>query len=184
MTVRELVVSEFLSLDGVMEDPQWTFRYWNDEIAAFKHDELFNAGALLLGRVTYEGFADAWPGRAGQNDYADRMNAIPKHVVSTTLDEAGWNNSTLIKENVADEIANLKEQAGQDLLLFGSGDLTQTLIDHDLVDRYQLLIYPLVLGGGQRLFTGDYNLSLDLVDTKAFSSGVVLVTYRPAPDDG
>lgn len=187
MTARKVILSEFLTLDGVIEAPhEWSFPYWSDEIAAFKNDELFSAGALLLGRVTYEGFAAAWPSRSG-DDYADRINSMPKYVVSTTLLTAGWNNTAIIRPaeggDVVREIADLKRQPGEDLLVFGSGDLSQTLIRHGLVDRYDLLLYPLVLGRGRRLFAGDNDVNLELVESKPYDSGVVLLTYRPAPDD-
>ena len=182
--MRKVVVSEFVSLDGVMEDPSWTAPYWNDEIAEFKRAELFAIDALLLGRVTYQGFAAAWPGRTDEAGYADRMNNLPKYVVSTTLDRAEWNNSTIIKENVADEVARLKEQPGQDILIFGSGQLVNTLIRQGLVDQYNLLVYPVVLGSGKRLFADGVTAALRLVETKAFSSGVVELIYQPAAKDG
>lgn len=183
MPTRRVILSEFLTLDGVIEAPEeWSFPYWDDEIAAFKNDELFSVGALLLGRVTYEGFAAAWPSRSG-DDYADRINSMPKYVVSTTLEEAEWNNTTIISDNVVEEIADLKQQPGDDLLVFGSGDLSQTLIRHGLVDGYQLLLYPVVLGRGRRLFTADNDVELELVESKPYGSGVVLLTYRPASDD-
>jgi dihydrofolate reductase len=170
----------FLTLDGVMEDPQnWSFPYWNDEIAKFKKDELFATDAHLLGRVTYEVFAAAWPSRADEAGFADRMNGLPKYVVSTTLEKAEWNNSTIIKENIAEEVSKLKQQPGQDILVAGSATLAQTLMRHDLTDEYRLLVYPIVLGSGKRLFKGGSKAGLKLVETKAFSSGVVLLRYRP-----
>jgi dihydrofolate reductase len=119
--MRRVVATEYLTLDGVMEEPgKWSFPYWNDEAAQFKHDELFASDALLLGRVTYEGFAKAWPTMTGTGDFGERMNGLPKYVVSTTLDTAEWNNSHLIKASVVEEIANLKRQPGMDILLAGS----------------------------------------------------------------
>jgi dihydrofolate reductase len=191
--MRKVVVSEFVSLDGVMEDPGgaeqferggWTIPYWSDELGEFKRAELFAVDALLLGRVTYQGFAAAWPGQTDEAGYADRMNNLPKYVVSTTLDRAEWNNSTIIKENVADEVARLKEQPGQDILIFGSGQLVNTLIRQGLVDQYNLLVYPVVLGSGKRLFADGVTAALRLVETKAFSSGVVELIYQPAAKDG
>jgi dihydrofolate reductase len=182
--MRKIVVSEFVTLDGVMEDPAWTFPYWNDEIAKFKFDELFASGALLLGRVTYQGFAAAWPSRTDEQGYADRMNSLPKHVVSTTLEKAEWNNSMIINENVAEQISRLKQQPGQDILLFGSGTLVQTLVQHDLVDKYNLLLYPVVLGGGKRLFRDESKANLRLVDTKTFSSGVIALSYQADKKEG
>jgi dihydrofolate reductase len=177
--MRNIVVAEFLSLDGIMEEPAWTFPYWNDEIAKFKYDELFAGDAHLLGRVTYQGFAAAWPSRTDEQGFADRMNSLPKYVVSTTLERVEWNNSHLIKNNVAEEISRLKQQSGQDILVAGSATLVNTLIEHDLVDEYHLLIYPIVIGSGKRLFKDGTKTALKLVETKAFSSGVVAHIYQP-----
>jgi dihydrofolate reductase len=147
--MREVVVSEFVSLDGVMEDPSWTFQFGSEEQEKFKFAELAASDALLLGRVTYEGFAAAWPNmmdqyeaprRAELGEYADMMNGYPKYVVSTTLEEPlEWNNSTLIKNNVAEEVLRLKQEPGKDILIFGSGALVSTLIQHDLIDEYRLM---------------------------------------------
>jgi dihydrofolate reductase len=177
--MREVVAAEFMSLDGVVENPAWTFRYWNDEIAKFKFDELFASDALLLGRVTYQGFAAAWPSRTDEEGYADRMNGLPKYVVSTTLETAEWNNSHLITENIAEAVSSLKRQSGQNILIFGSATLIHTLMRHDLIDEYRLLVYPVVLGKGQRLFDDESKVDLKLVETKVFSSGVVALIYQP-----
>lgn len=176
-TMRKLVVTEFVSLDGIMEDPAWTVPYWNDGIAKFKSDEDFSSDALLLGRVTYQGFAAAWP--ESTDEGADRMNSLPKYVVSTTLDKAEWNNSTLIKDNIVEKITNLKQQDGQNILVYGSATLAQTLIQHDLVDCYRLLVYPVVLGKGKRLFQEGTTMTLKLVETQSLSSGVVALVYEP-----
>ena len=176
--MRNLVVTEFLSLDGVMEEPAWTFPYWNDEIAQFKGEETSANEPLLLGRVTYQGFAAAWPQRT--DDGAAYFNGTRKYVVSTTLDKVEWNNSTLIKDNIVEEITKLKQQDGQDLVVHGSATLVQTLVRHDLVDRYRLLVYPVVLGKGKRLFQADTTATLNLVETRSFSSGVVALIYEPA----
>ncbi|MCC6614988.1 MAG: dihydrofolate reductase [Anaerolineae bacterium] len=175
--MRRIVVTEFLSLDGVMESPMWTFPYWNDEIAQFKGDESNAGDALLLGRVTYQGFAAAWPG--SKDEGAPYFNNVRKYVVSTSLDSADWNNSVLIKDNVVDEIRRLKQQDGKDIVVHGSGKLIQTLIANDLVDEYRLLIYPLTLGKGQRLFEDGAQIKLKLVTSKAMSSGVVALVYEP-----
>jgi len=175
--MRTLVVTEFVSLDGIMEDPGWTFTYWNDEIAKFKGEESSASDALLLGRVTYEGFAAAWP--QSTDEGADYFNSVRKYVVSTTLDKAEWNNSTLIKDNVVEEITRLKQQDGQDITVHGSATLVQTLIQHDLVDRYRLLVYPVVLGKGKRLFQEGAIATLKLVETQSFSSGVAALVYEP-----
>lgn len=175
--MRKIVVTEFVSLDGVMEAPAWTAPYWNDEIAAFKGEETDASDALLLGRVTYQGFAAAWP--ESKDEGAEYFNNVRKYVVSTTLDRAEWNNSTLIKENIVAEIANLKQQAGRDLTVHGSATLVQTLMQHDLVDSYRLLVYPVVVGKGRRLFDEGTTATLQLVDARSFSSGVVAMIYEP-----
>jgi dihydrofolate reductase len=178
--MRKVVVAEFVSLDGVMEAPEkWSFQFWNDEIAKFKRDELFASDAHLLGRVTYQIFASAWPSRTDEEGFADRMNSLPKYVVSTTLKKAEWKNSYLIRENVVEEISNLKQQPGQDILVAGSATLVQTLIQHDLIDKYHLLVFPVVLGSGKRLFKDEGKATLKLMEAKTFSSGVVLLSYRP-----
>jgi dihydrofolate reductase len=178
--VRNVVVTEFVTLDGVMDAPnEWAFPYWNDGIAKFKYDELFASDALLLGRVTFEGFAAAWPGRTDEQGFGDRMNSIPKYVASTTISEMSWNNSHLLKGDVAAEIAKLKQQPGQDILVEGSSLLVQTLIKHDLVDVYRLLVYPLVRGKGTRLFQDGADANLKLVEAAPFASGVVGLIYQP-----
>ena len=177
--MRKFIVTEFLTLDGVMEEPAWTAPYWNDEIAKFKYDELFGSDTLLLGRVTYQGFAAAWPSRTDEQGFADRMNGLPKFVVSTTLEKVEWNNSRLIKENIPEEVSRLKQQPGQNILIYGSGDLVQTLMQSDLIDEYWLLVYPIVLGSGKRLFQDGSKTTLSLKETKTFSSGVVVLCYQP-----
>jgi dihydrofolate reductase len=177
MNMRNLIVTEFLSLDGVMENPAWTFPYWNDETAKFKGEETSANEALLLGRVTYQGFAAAWPQRKG--DGAEYFNSARKYVVSTTLDKVEWNNSVLIKGNMVEEITKLKQQDGPDLVVHGSATLVQTLMQHDLVDRYRFLVYPVVVGQGKRLFQEGTTATLKLVEAKSFSSGVVAQIYQP-----
>jgi dihydrofolate reductase len=191
----KVVVSEFVSLDGVMEDPGgaeefehggWVFRFdRGPEGDKFKLDEVMDADALLLGRVTYEGFAEAWPSRTDEAGFADKMNNMPKFVVSTTLDEAKWNNSTLIRGNVADEVSRLREQPGGNLLIAGSRQLVHTLIQHDLVDEYRLMVFPIVLGSGKRLFPeGTDTTTLRLLDSKSVGSGVLVLTYERAEKEG
>jgi dihydrofolate reductase len=175
--MRKVVVTEFVSLDGVMEEPRWTFKYWNDEIAKFKGEESSASDALLLGRVTYQGFAVAWPGSKAEG--ADYFNSVRKYVVSTTLDKVEWNNSTLIKDNIVEEITKLKQQDGQDIAIHGSATLVQTLMQHDLVDRYRLLVYPVVVGKGKRLFKEGTTATLKLLESQSFSSGVVALVYEP-----
>jgi dihydrofolate reductase len=183
--MRKVVVTEFLTLDGVMEAPEkWTSPFGNEEIAKYKSDELFASDILLLGRVTYQGFAAAWPSRTDESGFADRMNSLPKFVVSTTLKEVEWNNSNLIKENVAEEVSRLKQQPGQNILIYGSGALVHTLAQHDLIDEYRLLVYPVVLGSGKRLFKDGSDTTLKLEETQAFSSGVVALHYEPKREKG
>lgn len=177
--MRKLIVTEFMSLDGVIEDPMWTFKYWNDETAAFKGEETSNEEPILLGRVTYEGFAEAWPQRTDEESGGVYFNGTRKYVVSTTLDTAEWNNSVLIKDNVVEEIKKLKEEDGSDIVVHGSATLVQTLIKHNLVDRIRLLVYPVVLGKGKRLFNEETTPSLKLVESRTFSTGVVALVYEP-----
>jgi dihydrofolate reductase len=181
LPMGSLIVTTFLSLDGVMENPMWTVPYWNDEIAAFKGEETSSGEALLLGRVTYEGFAAAWPQRSNEDDPgAAYFNSTRKYVVSTTLDKVEWNNSVLIRSSIVDEIARLKKESNADLVVHGSATLIQTLMQHDLIDRYRLLIYPVVLGQGKRLFQDGASATLRLVEARSFSSGVVGLIYTPA----
>ena len=184
-----IVVTEFVSLDGVMEDPGgsenfaqggWSFKISRgDEGDKFKLDEAFASEALLLGRVTYEGFAEAWPSRDGE--FADKFNNMPKYVVSSTLDEPEWNNSTVLKGDLAEEVGKLKREHDGDIVVHGSARLVQTLIEHDLVDELRLMVYPVVLGSGKRLFgdTSDKK-PLRLVDSKVVGDGVTILTYAPA----
>ncbi len=187
--MRKVVVSEYVTLDGVMEDPGgaegfkyggWSFKFWSDEAAKFKFDELFASDALLLGRTTYEGFAKAWPAMTDEQGFAARMNSLPKFVVSTTLKDLSWNNSHLIVGDVAEEITKLKQQEGLNILVAGSGSLVHSLIRHDLVDEYRLLVHPVVLGTGRRLFAEGSNIPLTLVEAKTFDSGIVALTYGRA----
>jgi len=188
--MRKVVVTEYVTLDGVFEDPGggegtrhggWSFQFWNEEAGKYKFDELFASDALLLGRVTYEGFAKAWPTMKDGGEFADRMNSIPKYVVSTTLKDLEWNNSHLIQGNIAEAVAGLKQQEGQDILVAGSGELVRMLMRHDLIDEYKLMLHPVVLGDGKRLFSDGIDKTvLKLVDTKAFSSGIVILSYQPA----
>jgi dihydrofolate reductase len=181
----KIVVTEFLSLDGVMEEPAWSLTYWNDTIAKFKKEELFASGAHLLGRVTYQGFAQAWPGRKDEQGFADRMNSLPKYVVSTTMEKADWQGTTIIRDHVVEGISRLKKEGGQDLLVAGSATLVQTLIQHKLVDEFHLLVYPLLLGKGMHLFRdGIGNHDLHLMELKSMGSGVILLQYEPNGTNG
>ncbi len=151
--MRNIVVTEFVSLDGIIEAPErWSLAYWNDEISRFKHEELFSHGALLLGRGTYLNFAASWPKQKDSTGYANRINSMPKFVASTTLQAAEWQNTQIIHSNLAEEVALLKTQPGQDILVFGSPNLVHSLREADLIDRYQLLVYPVILGKGKSMF--------------------------------
>jgi dihydrofolate reductase len=182
--VRKLIVSEFVSLDGVVESPAWTFQFESADRDQYKFDELAAVDALLLGRATYEGFAAAWPQMEEQTgEYGAWMNGYPKHVVSTTLEEPlEWNNSSLIKGDLAEEVTRLKQQEGKDILIFGSADLVNSLMQLGLVDEYRLMIFPLVVGSGKRLFGEGDTKTLKLVGTRTFDSGAVVLTYEPAED--
>ena len=184
-----IVVTEFVSLDGVMEDPGGAedFKYggWSFEIERgedgdrFKLDEALKADALLLGRKTYEGFADAWPSREGE--FADKFNSMPKYVVSSTLKDPEWSNSTVLDGDVAEEVSKLRQESDGEIVVHGSAQLVQALVDHGLVDELRLMVFPVVLGAGKRLFgeTSDKR-RLRLADSKTVGDGVAILTYEPA----
>ena len=185
--MRTLIVSEFISLDGVVEAPGgepthphagWTIPYGVPELFASKLDEVLEAESLLLGRVTYEGFSSAWPGREGE--FADKMNAMAKDVVTSTLDRLGWN-ATALTGDIPRAVADLKEGAGGPILVAGSATLVRTLLAHGLVDELRLMVFPVMLGGGLSIFPGDrQKIELRLEDLTQFASGVLLEVYRPA----
>jgi class 3 adenylate cyclase/dihydrofolate reductase len=188
--MRRLIASEFVTLDGVMEAPgheqhpdgknAWALQYAGEDQQRFKVDELLDAGAILFGRVTYEIFAAFWPTAPKDEGFADRMNSIPKYVVSKNLKTAAWQNSTIIKGNAGEEIAQLKRQPGGNILLYGSADLLNSLIKHDVIDEYRLMVFPVVLGSGKRLFRdANHTTQLQLVETRTFDSGVTVLTYQP-----
>ncbi len=176
--MRSLTVTEFLSLDGVMENPAWTFPYWNDETAQFKGEETTPNDVLLLGRVTYEGFAAAWPQRGNEDPGAAYFNGVRKYVVSNTMTTADWNNSQIIRGDAVAEITRLKQEAGENLVVHGSGKLVQTLLQNHLVDRIRLLVYPVVLGKGQRLFEDGTTANLKLLESRPMSTGVIGLIYE------
>jgi dihydrofolate reductase len=179
--MRKVIASTYVTLDGYIDNPHlWSLEYGSEETAGYAKDLLFGADALLLGRVTYEGFAQAWPSMTDGAGFADRMNGMPKYVVSATLASASWNNSTIIRENVADAVAQLKRQPGGDILTYGCGRLTDTLRAHGLLDEYRLWFHPVLRGEGQRLFGKGTRATLELLDTTTFATGVVVHTYRPA----
>ena len=186
----KLVVTEFITLDGVIEDPGggetferggWAFRFdRGEEGDKFKLDELMASDAQLLGRKTYEGFAKAWPAMDGTGEFGEKMNAMPKFVVSTTLEHAEWNNSTVIDGNLAEQVGKLKQQFDGDILVAGSAQLVQSLLDDKLVDELRLMVFPVVLGAGKRLFKDDADqAAFSLVETKQAGS-VAILTLRPA----
>ena len=193
--MRKLVVIEFLSLDGVMQAPGspdedteggfehggWQRRFLDEEVGAMAAEGMAQTDAHLFGRKTYEGMAAYWPTAPSDDPFAHHLNTTAKYVASRTLRSVGWQNSTLIEGDVAEEVAGLKEQPGGNIAVLGSGDLVQTLIEHDLVDEYSLTVSPIVLGNGKRLFReADQVRTLRLVDSKATSAGNVMLTYRPA----
>jgi dihydrofolate reductase len=187
--MRRIVVTEFLSVDGVMEDPQWTFQFdRGPKSDQFKMDELFGAEAMLLGRVTYEGFAQAWPVmEEGKTEFGIRMNTMPRYVDSQTLSDvdATWGPTTVVRGDVPTEIAKLKDEDGGDLLIHGSCQLAQTLIASDLVDELRLMVFPIVLGSGKRLFPDTLSAParLTLAEVETATDGVILLTYRRAPSE-
>jgi dihydrofolate reductase len=187
--LRRIVAAEYLSLDGVTEDPGgagdyehrgWTVPYWNDEISKWQTDQLFASDALLLGRVTYDEFVTAWPLRSG-DPFTDRMNSLPKFVVSTTLNEPLEWNATLLEGDIVDAVADLKEQVGDDILIYGSGALVNTLMPRKLIDEYRFMVYPLVLGTGKRFFRDSNDKStLTLKRAETSSTGVTMLVCEPA----
>ena len=171
-----LMAAEYLSLDGVMEDPKWTAPYWSKDIAKLQHELLFASDALLLGRITYEGMAKSWPEMKDEEGFAERINSLPKHVASSTLKELEWN-AQLINGDVAEAVKQLKQEEGQNLLIYGSSVLIQSLMAHGLIDEYRLMVHPVVLGAGKKLFEGN-EAKLELTNTTVTNSGVVVLTYK------
>jgi dihydrofolate reductase len=176
-----LVATEYLSLDGVFEEPgHWSFPFFNDEAGQFKWAELQASDALLLGRHTYEGFAAAWPTMPNTGEFGEKMNSMPKYVVSSTLEKAEWSGSNVIKGNVTEEIRKLKEKPGHDLLLSGSALLFNAMMRENLIDLYRFMLFPTVLGKGMRLFEdGGKQRNLRLNETKRFGKGIVVLEYEP-----
>lgn len=194
--MRSVIVNEFLTLDGVMQAPGnpeedrsggfehggWQLPYFDEAMGSAISEGMATSGGFLLGRRTYEILSAFWPNQPAEDPFAAAMNSLPKHVVSTTLDEPlKWQNATLLKGDAAEAVAELKRQPGKDLQVIGSGELVQTLIQHDLVDEYRLMVHPLVLGSGRRLFRdGTTRTPLQLIGTRTTGTGVVVLTYRPA----
>jgi dihydrofolate reductase len=175
--MRKLIVTEFLTLDGVYdESTPWRMDYSPDD-GQFKSDELFESDALLMGRVTYEGFVQYWVTAIGA--FAERMNSLPKYVATTTLKSLEWNNAIVLEGDVVAAVEALKRQEGGSILTYGSGTFAQTLLRHGLVDELRLMVYPLVLGSGKRLFSGEDRLPLKLSASRNLGAGVLLLTYKP-----
>ncbi len=178
--MRKIIAAIYLTLDGVMEHPIWTGPYFNDELGAAQHRLLFESDALLLGRVTYQGFALAWPNVPDTDGFANRINSLPKYVASRTLATTEWNATLLEGNDVATAVAALKQQPGQNVLFYVSGELADTVGEHNLSDEYRFRIFPVVLGKGQRFFREGSATDLQLVDTQTTSTGVSILTYRRA----
>jgi dihydrofolate reductase len=186
--MSRIVVSQFVSVDGVIEDPvgmeelgrgDWTRASSGPEGGKYKVDEIMDAAAMLFGRRTYESYASAWPGRDGE--YADKLNGMPKYVVSSTLSDPEWSNTTVLQGDAASAVRELKEQVDGDILVQGSAQLTYTLMEHDLVDEWRLMIFPIVVGAGKRFFDDPGKaVDLRLVESRAVGEGVAILTYEPA----
>jgi dihydrofolate reductase len=187
----KVVAVEYVTVDGVMQDPGgvgeiehggWSSPYFDDELGKVQSDQLFASGALLLGRVTFEGFAAAWPEmEESEGEFAVQMNTLPKYVASKSLSEPLPWNGTLLKGNVVEEVAELKQQPGQGLLIYGSSELVNALHPHGLIDEYVLMVFPVTLGVGKHLFRdGTDRTDLRLTDAKTTGSGVALLTYATA----
>lgn len=181
--MRKIVAAEFVSLDGVVEAPdKWHFPYWSDEMGQAVGEGFATSDAMLMGRVLYEEWAAYWPRQnPEENPIAAQMNGLRKYVVSTTLEEPlEWSNSTLIGGNVAEEISKIKEEPGKNITVSGSGALVRSLLEYGLLDELKLMVHPIIVGGGKRLFEdGGDRKGLELVDSRTFGTGVVYLTYRP-----
>src|SRR5436190_9172120 len=178
--MRKVIVSTYVTLNGRVDEPRdWAVPYDDDGAAKYHTDLLMNSDGLLLGRKTYELFAAMWPSRSGEFPYVDKLNSMPKYVASTTLKDLEWENSHLIEGDVAEGVAKLKQQPGQDLIMYASHDLMHSLLEYDLIDEYQLLVHPVVLGKGRTFFKdGVERMALDVVDTTVIPPGVAILTYQ------
>jgi dihydrofolate reductase len=182
--MRKIKLAIYVSLDGVVENPAWTAPFWNEELSDMQEAYLFSSDTLLLGRVTYQGFAASWPNmEAATGDFGKRMNSMPKLVASRTLSETEWN-ASLIEGDLATEVAKLKEQPGEDILIYGSGDLVDELTRVGLIDEYRLIVYPVMVGTGKRLFADSSERTLRLADTATTATGVTVLTYEASPAGG
>jgi dihydrofolate reductase len=182
--MRKISAAFFMSLDGVVESPdQWHFPYFNDEMGAAIGASMAEADAMLLGRVNYQQWAEFWPAQSNDDEFAAYLNNVPKFVVSTTLQQAEWNNSTLINGDVAAAITALKQQPGKNIAMSGSGTLVEWLLRNDLLDELHLMIHPIVVGRGKRLFNEGEQKTLKLVESRTFSTGVVYLIYHAVKSD-
>jgi dihydrofolate reductase len=180
--MRKIIVSTQMTLNGVEENPQnWSFDYFNEEFMAYASDQLNATDALIMGRVTYEAFAEAWSSRAGADAFADRINALPKYVASRTLTGGLTWNANLLGSDVVAEVTKLKQQPGADILQYGIGELTYTLLEHGLIDELRFLVYPVVVGKSGHIFDQIDKANLKLLESKAFSTGVMTLHYQPQP---
>lgn len=178
--MRKLIISSQVSMDMAIDSPQnFVFDYVNDEFFTYAREQLFESDALIMGRITYEAFAKAWSDRAGADEFADRMNSLPKHVASRTLKEPLTWNANLIEGDVVKEVAKLKEQNGKNILQYGSGELTHTLLEHGLIDEFRFMVFPVAMGTGQRPFENIQKVPMRLLETKTFNTGVVILHYQP-----
>jgi len=191
--MRRIVVSTYLTLDGVIQPLDWSAQSSDpaslEERGTYVRDMLFASDALLMGRETYEVFAEVWPTRTAADDgpgeagFIDRINSLPKYVASTTLDEPLAWNATLIKGDVPQQVARLKQESGRDILMYGCGELARTLLEHDLIDEFRFWVYPVVRGSGTRLFGSGTRADLKLVETRDFGGGFAVLTCRPGQRD-
>lgn len=185
--MRKIINSTYISLDGVIENPQnWTSDHFQEEAASYAHDLLFSCDALIMGRRTYDSFSQAWPKMEKETgDFGVRINTMPHYVVSDTLKDPGWSNTTVIRrDDAAAEIAKLKEQPGRDILQYGFGPVSRTLAGNGLLDELRLWIHPVIVGTGDvgaLLTDKDFSAAFELADTRTFRTGVIIATYRPVP---
>lgn len=179
--MRKLIVTQFISLDGVVGEPhEWHFPFWSDDMGDYKQQEVFAHDGLVLGRTTYEGFAAAWPNYEDEDGFADRMNSMPKYVVSTTLTDPAWTNTTVIDTEPVTALQALKEQPGQDLMIAGSVTLINSLLDSGVIDEYRLMVHPVVVGKGLRLWQDrETPASFDLSSVEHLPNGVIVLNYVP-----
>ncbi|MFI5621784.1 dihydrofolate reductase family protein [Streptomyces sp. NPDC051567] len=180
--MRKIISTTNISLDGAMDKlEEWHFGYWSDDLGKHAEKLLFGSDAILMGRATYEGFAEAWPEQAGTGEFADRMNSIQKYVVSSTLEKADWENTTIIRqEDAVEEIAKLRQQEGKDILTYGFGPVARTLLANNLLDEVRFWVHPVIAGGGN-LGNDDFKTAFKLTSAEPLDTGVVVLTYVPAP---